>query len=106
VIGGGIGDLLPGVRYDFHDVATVDGGMSAFATVTVPVLLLSGTTSPAFPSAPRPAPRHPARRHRRSGPRRPVEHREPHAVATALTTFFACTVGISKFTFRGRGDPR
>lgn len=41
-------DLLPGVRYDFHDVAEVDGRMSMAANITVPTLLLSGTKSPQF----------------------------------------------------------
>ncbi len=41
-------DLLPGIRYDFHDVAAVDGQMGTFAAVTKPMLLLSGTKSPAF----------------------------------------------------------
>ena len=41
-------DLLPGVRYDFHDVASVDGRIDTFASITQPVLLLSGTKSPAF----------------------------------------------------------
>jgi pimeloyl-ACP methyl ester carboxylesterase len=40
--------LLPGVRYDFHDVAGVDGHLKTFASITEPVLLLSGTRSPAF----------------------------------------------------------
>ncbi|KAJ1548587.1 hypothetical protein HK405_002326, partial [Cladochytrium tenue] len=41
-------DLLPGVRYDFHDVASVDGRMESFSDVRVPALVLSGTASPAF----------------------------------------------------------
>ena len=41
-------ELLPGVRYDFHDVAGADGHMQTFASITKPVLLLSGTRSPAF----------------------------------------------------------
>ena len=41
-------ELLPGVRYDFHDVAAVDGHLDTFASITQPVLLLSGTKSPAF----------------------------------------------------------
>ncbi len=41
-------DLLPGVRYDFHDVADVDGRIDTFAAITSPVLLLSGTKSPRF----------------------------------------------------------
>lgn len=40
--------LLPGVRYDFHDVAQVDGHLAAYAELTKPVLLISGTKSPAF----------------------------------------------------------
>ena len=41
-------DLLPGVRYDFDVVGGVDGKMGSFAAVGTPVLLLSGTGSPAF----------------------------------------------------------
>ncbi len=41
-------ELLPGVRYDFHDVAAVDGDIELFASITRPILLLSGTKSPAF----------------------------------------------------------
>ena len=41
-------DLLPGVRYDFHDVAGVDGRIDTFAAITRPVLLLSGRKSPQF----------------------------------------------------------
>jgi len=41
-------DLLPGVRFDFHDVASVDGRIGDYASITVPVLLLSGTNSPRF----------------------------------------------------------
>ncbi|KAI0187788.1 alpha/beta-hydrolase [Astrocystis sublimbata] len=38
-------ELLPGVRYDFHDVASVDGRMDSFAGVKKPVLVLSGSKS-------------------------------------------------------------
>ncbi|MBU2669137.1 alpha/beta hydrolase [Actinoplanes bogorensis] len=41
-------DLVPGVRYDFHDVAGMDGRMPSFAALDKPMLLLSGTRSPAF----------------------------------------------------------
>ena len=41
-------ELLPGVRYDFHDVAGVDGRIEAFSSIDIPVLLLSGTRSPEF----------------------------------------------------------
>lgn len=41
-------DLLPGVRYDFHDVAERDGHIQDLASVDCAVLLLSGTASPAF----------------------------------------------------------
>jgi pimeloyl-ACP methyl ester carboxylesterase len=41
-------DLLPGVRYDFHDVAQMDGRIDVYATVDKPVLLVGGTKSPAF----------------------------------------------------------
>ncbi|PWN19346.1 alpha/beta-hydrolase [Microstroma glucosiphilum] len=40
--------LLPGIRYDFHDVAQVDGDMKRFRDVSVPVLLINGTASPQF----------------------------------------------------------
>ncbi|PZE73900.1 alpha/beta fold hydrolase [Curtobacterium sp. MCBD17_019] len=40
--------LLPGVRYDFHDVAQVDGRLDEYVTVRKPVLVVSGTASPAF----------------------------------------------------------
>ena len=41
-------DLLPAIRYDFHNVAEMDGRMRLYSTVDRPVLLLSGTKSPAF----------------------------------------------------------
>ena len=41
-------DLLPGIRYDFNDVGGMDGKIDIFAGVDKPVLLLSGTKSPAF----------------------------------------------------------
>ncbi|MEZ0492092.1 alpha/beta fold hydrolase [Kineococcus sp. TBRC 1896] len=41
-------DLLPGVRFDFHDVAGVEGRIGQYASLTQPVLLLSGTRSPLF----------------------------------------------------------
>ena len=41
-------DLLPGVRYDFNAVGGMDGKIDNFAGVNKPVLLLSGTKSPAF----------------------------------------------------------
>ncbi|MTD14663.1 alpha/beta fold hydrolase [Nakamurella sp. YIM 132087] len=41
-------NLLPGVRYDFAVVAGVDGQMESFATIDKPVLVLSGSRSPAF----------------------------------------------------------
>ncbi|OEI68059.1 hypothetical protein Cus16_2150 [Curtobacterium sp. ER1/6] len=40
--------LLPGVRYDFHDVAQVEHRIDQYGTVTQPTLLLSGTKSPRF----------------------------------------------------------
>lgn len=46
--GASLRQMLPGVRYDFHDVAEVDHRIGQYATVTRPVLLLSGTTSPVF----------------------------------------------------------
>jgi pimeloyl-ACP methyl ester carboxylesterase len=41
-------DLLPGVRYDFHDVAQVDGHITSFASIALPVLIIRGTSSPRF----------------------------------------------------------
>ena len=41
-------DLLPGIRYDFNVVGGMDGKMGALAAVEAPILLLSGTKSPAF----------------------------------------------------------
>ena len=41
-------DLLPGIRYDFNDVGGMDGKMATFASIGKPMLLLSGTKSPAF----------------------------------------------------------
>ena len=41
-------DLLPGIRYDFNDVGGMDGKMESFASIEKPMLLLSGTRSPAF----------------------------------------------------------
>lgn len=38
----------PGVRYDFRDVAERDGHIQDHASIECPVLLLSGTASPAF----------------------------------------------------------
>ncbi|MFD9735200.1 alpha/beta fold hydrolase [Umezawaea sp. NPDC059074] len=87
-------DLLPGVRYDFHDVATVDGAMSTFAAVTMPVLLLSGTASPAFllDATRKLRALLPDTRHvviDGAGHDGPWNTGNPHAVATALKTFFA-----------------
>ena len=41
-------DLLPGIRYDFNVVGGMDGKMETMASITKPMLLLSGTKSPAF----------------------------------------------------------
>lgn len=41
-------DLLPGVRYDFNVVGGMDGKMDTLASIDKPVLLVSGTRSPAF----------------------------------------------------------
>ena len=41
-------DLLPGIRYDFDVVGGMDGKMDIFATTEKPILLLSGSKSPAF----------------------------------------------------------
>lgn len=44
----GLRDLLPSVRFDFHDVAQADGTMKQYQTLAKPVLVLSGTKSPPF----------------------------------------------------------
>lgn len=41
-------DLLPGIRYDFNVVGSMDGKMETFVSINKPMLLLSGTKSPAF----------------------------------------------------------
>ncbi|PWN89772.1 putative esterase/hydrolase [Acaromyces ingoldii] len=41
-------DLLPGVRYDFNVVGGMDGKKDTLASIDKPVLLISGTRSPAF----------------------------------------------------------
>ena len=41
-------DLIPSIRYDFNIVGSMDGKMNSFASITKPMLLLSGTKSPAF----------------------------------------------------------
>ena len=41
-------DLIPAGRYDFNVVGSMDGKMESFASITKPMLLLSGTKSPAF----------------------------------------------------------
>lgn len=46
--GASLRQLLPGVRYDFHDVAQVDGRAAMYGAVNKPVLLISGTKSPRF----------------------------------------------------------
>jgi len=40
--------LLPGIRYDFNAVGGMDGKIQTLSTIEQPVLLLSGTRSPAF----------------------------------------------------------
>ncbi|SDU95136.1 Pimeloyl-ACP methyl ester carboxylesterase [Microlunatus sagamiharensis] len=40
--------LLPSVRYDFHDVAQVDGRLETYGEINKPALLISGTKSPTF----------------------------------------------------------
>ena len=46
--GARLADLLPGIRYDFNAVGGMDGKMGTFASLDKPMLLLSGTNSPAF----------------------------------------------------------
>jgi pimeloyl-ACP methyl ester carboxylesterase len=41
-------DLLPGIRYDFADVGGMDAKMGTFASLEKPMLLVSGTGSPAY----------------------------------------------------------
>ncbi|MEV1048709.1 alpha/beta hydrolase [Streptomyces sp. NPDC049916] len=89
-------DLLPAVRYDFHDVQTADGTITRYRSLTKPVLLLSGTRSPAFlQEAARtlhtviPEARHTVIN--RAGHDAPWNSGRPHAVATALTDFFTTT---------------
>lgn len=41
-------DLLPGIRYDFHVVASRDTQLEVYATLHQRLLLVSGTKSPAF----------------------------------------------------------
>ena len=41
-------DLVPAGRYDFNVVGSMDGKMDTFASITKPMLLLSGSKSPAF----------------------------------------------------------
>lgn len=43
-----IRELVPGIRYDFNVVSGMDGKIESFKEVNKPVLLLSGTDSPAF----------------------------------------------------------
>ena len=40
--------LLPGIRFDFNVVGGMDGKMEAFASIENPILLVSGTKSPAY----------------------------------------------------------
>ncbi len=40
--------MLPGIRYDFNVVGGADGTVDTFSTLDKPVLLLTGTKSPAF----------------------------------------------------------
>lgn len=43
-----LGELLPGIRYDFNAVTAMDGRMATLAALDTPVLLVGGTRSPAF----------------------------------------------------------
>lgn len=95
--GASLRDLLPGVRYDFAVVGAMDGKVDTFAAIDKPVLVLSGTDSPAFL-------RHSARTltdtvpHARhvelhglghDGPWNTGRGGHPRVVATALREFFA-----------------
>lgn len=89
-------DMLPGIRYDFNDVGGIDG-MAAFAAVDKPLLLLSGSRSPAFLrlgvrelAAIAPSARHiefDGLDH--SGPWNAANGGHPEIVAAALREFFA-----------------
>ncbi len=41
-------DMLPGIRYDFNVVGSMDAKMATFGSIDRPMLLLSGTKSPNF----------------------------------------------------------
>lgn len=43
-----IRDLMPTMRYDFNDVSSMQGKIETMASIDKPVLLLSGTKSPAY----------------------------------------------------------
>ena len=43
-----LGDLLPGIRFDFNVVAAADEATATFASLEKPVLLVGGTRSQAF----------------------------------------------------------
>lgn len=88
--------MLPGVRYDFHDVAQVNGHINQYATVTQPVLLLSGTKSPRFlhNAITRLRQLLPDAEHFELaglGHDGPWNNGNPHAVATDLAAFLAPT---------------
>ena len=46
-----LGDLLPGIRYDFNVVGGMDAKMPTFGFIDKPMLLLSGTKSPGCPAS-------------------------------------------------------
>lgn len=90
-------DLLPGIRYDFNVVGGMDQKMATPGSIDKPMLLLSGTKSPAFL---RQAIRDlagilPQARHiefdglDHSGPWNTGPRSRPKLIAAALTDFFA-----------------
>ena len=90
-------DLLPGIRYDFNVVGGMDGKMESFASIRKPLLLISGTKSPAYlrQSIRKLAGVLPEARHvelvglSHSGPWNVGRGGRPEVVAAALQEFFA-----------------
>lgn len=90
-------ELLPGVRYDFNVVSGRDGKIDSYTTLDKPMLLLSGTKSPAFLRASIRALQNllPQAQHielkglSHSGPWNPSRGGQPDVVADALSTFFS-----------------
>ena len=91
-----LGELVPGIRFDFNVVAAVDGAMASFACLDTPVLLVGGTKSQDFlRRAVRDLERTLPRAQRveleglsHSGPWNTSRGGRPHLVAQALGEFF------------------